>query len=121
MLTRGSTLELEFSRLNLGLGRLLLNTDSERIGPKMRRISFRPLSILMYKIMMVEYLPAYTVHSERRHPTHETRTAYLDEDYFSKHIAVVQIPVSIFSGNSETFPFNSVQFNNYKNTTIYTK
>lgn len=42
-------------RLNQGLGRLLLNTDSERIAPKMRRISFGPLSILMYKIMTAEY------------------------------------------------------------------
>lgn len=40
------------SRLNLGLGRRVLNTDSERIAPEMRRISFGSLSILMLEIMM---------------------------------------------------------------------
>lgn len=44
----------------------------------MRRISFRPLSVLMYKIMMVEYSSAYTVHSERLHPTHQTKSVNLE-------------------------------------------
>lgn len=45
----------------------------------MRRISFEPLSILMYKIMTVEYSPAYAVRGERRHAARETRAAYLEK------------------------------------------
>lgn len=44
------------SLLNLGLGRLLLNTALERIAPKMRRISLKSLSILMYGMAMVKCL-----------------------------------------------------------------